>query len=130
MVNLFNRHTDMILQNPAIDINQVRSCKYLYEWDRAVQCAVWGYPTESAYYRDASSVDSVLNVRIPVLALHAKDDPICGDLAVPYEMFKTTPYFVMCSTSIGGHLGFFEFGGDRWSTRTVSSPLPYLPTYC
>ena len=36
----------------------------------------WGYPTEGAYYRDASSVDSLLAVRIPLFAIHAEDDPV------------------------------------------------------
>ena len=44
--------------------------------DREVQAPTWGYPTEGAYYRDASSCDSVLAVRIPLFAINAKDDPV------------------------------------------------------
>jgi hypothetical protein len=40
------------------------------------RCICWGYPTESAYYRDASSSDSVLAIRIPYLAIQAADDPV------------------------------------------------------
>lgn len=40
------------------------------------RCISWGYPTESAYYRDASSSDSVLAIRIPYLAIQAADDPV------------------------------------------------------
>lgn len=43
---------------------------------RDVQGPTWGYPTEGAYYRDASSADSVLAVRIPLFAIHAEDDPV------------------------------------------------------
>lgn len=86
---------------------------------RYVQCPCWGYPTEHAYYRDASSVDAIFNIRIPVLALHSKDDPIVADMSVPYESFKKNPYMVMCATNIGGHLGWFEFGGGRWFTTAV-----------
>lgn len=43
---------------------------------RAVQCALWGYPTEGAYYRDASSTDALLAIRIPFLAINAEDDPV------------------------------------------------------
>ena len=87
---------------------------------RHVQCPTWGYPTEHAYYRDASSVDAVFNIRVPVLALHAKDDPIIADIAVPYEAFKKSPYVIMCATDSGGHLGWFETGGGRWFTTAVS----------
>ena len=43
---------------------------------RVVQGPTWGYPTEGAYYRDASSADSVFAVRIPLLAINAEDDPV------------------------------------------------------
>jgi len=43
---------------------------------RDVQGPTWGYPTEGAYYRDSSSADSVLAVRIPLFAIHAEDDPV------------------------------------------------------
>jgi hypothetical protein len=88
---------------------------------RLVQCPTWGYPTETAYYRDASCVDTLFNIRIPIFALHATDDPIVSNSAVPYEEIKLTPYIVMCATSIGGHLSWFELGGDRWYSRAVRS---------
>lgn len=43
----------------------------------------WGYPTENAYYRDASSSDAVLAIRIPFLALSALDDPVRPPLLSP-----------------------------------------------
>lgn len=76
MRNLFERHVDHISKNPKIDVDTVRKIKYLHEFDRHVQGPTWGYPTEGAYYRDASSVDSVMAIRIPFLAIHAEDDPV------------------------------------------------------
>jgi hypothetical protein len=43
---------------------------------RVIQAPTWGYPTEGAYYRDAQSVDAVLAIRIPFLAISAEDDPV------------------------------------------------------
>ena len=43
---------------------------------RIVQGPTWGYPTEGAYYRDASSSDSLIAVKIPLFAFHAEDDPV------------------------------------------------------
>jgi predicted alpha/beta-fold hydrolase len=98
--------------------------KYLHEFDRAVQCPTWGYPTEGAYYRDASSSDAVLAVRVPMLAIAAKDDPIAFDEGVPYEEIRQNPFVVICTTSGGGHLGWFEFGtGTRWNVRPVREVL-------
>lgn len=62
------------------------SSEYLagWFWDRRIahtdlepsRTVSWGYPTETAYYRDASSSDSVLAIRIPYLAVQAADDPV------------------------------------------------------
>ena len=117
MKALYNTHAAQI---PHLDDAKVNSITYLYEFDREVQCATWGYPTESAYYRDASSSDSVLAIRIPTLCLHARDDPIACDEAVPYNEIKQNPFVVMCATGGGGHLSWFELGGTRWHAKPVS----------
>ncbi|KAL1647993.1 hypothetical protein SLS58_002318 [Diplodia intermedia] len=69
MRRLFDRHAEEIAKNPNIDDEEIRNCTYLYEFDS------WGYPTERAYYRDASSCDSMLAIKIPFLAINAEDDP-------------------------------------------------------
>lgn len=120
MRDLVEMHREAILKNKSLSEKRILQVKYLYEFDREVQCATWGYPTENAYYRDASSADSVLAIRIPVMALHAVDDPIAVDEAVPYEEIRKTPYVVMVATSGGGHLGWFELGGGRWHAKPVS----------
>ena len=120
MRKLFETHREEIVKNQSLKTENIRKVVYLHEFDREVQCATWGYPTEGAYYRDASSSDSVLAIRIPTLCLHARDDPIACDEAVPYEEIKQNPYVVMCATSGGGHLSWFEFGGGRWHTKPVS----------
>ena len=44
--------------------------------NRIIQAPTWGYPTEGAYYRDAQSVDAVMAIKIPYLAINAEDDPV------------------------------------------------------
>ena len=150
------RHIDEISRNPRVDVEEVRSIKYLHEFDRyvipsivlidrgsdldscrALQGPTWGYPTEGAYYRDASSVDSLLAVRVPLLGINAEDDPVRQLLqgsggvktersqisvkeAIPFLEFTRNPYTVLCTTSLGGHLSWFETGGGRWFARAVS----------
>lgn len=41
-----------------------------------LQGPVWGYPTENAYYRDASSIDSIFGIKIPFFVIQAEDDPV------------------------------------------------------
>jgi len=66
------------MKTSRVDPAKVRKVKYLHEFDRDVQGPTWGYPTEGAYYRDASSSDAVLAIRIPTFAIHAEDDPVSG----------------------------------------------------
>jgi predicted alpha/beta-fold hydrolase len=73
---LFERHVEQLSKNPRIDIEKVRAVRYLHEFDRVVQGPSWNYPCETAYYRDASSSDSLFNVKIPLFAIHAEDDPV------------------------------------------------------
>ncbi|EXJ79722.1 hypothetical protein A1O3_08005 [Capronia epimyces CBS 606.96] len=122
MKKLFETHAEQVSQNPKINVDLIRSGKYLRDFDRYVQCPTWGYPTEGAYYRDASSVDSVLAIRIPFLAIHAEDDPVTTSEALPRREVQQTPYGVLCTTPGGGHLSWFELGSRRWFTR-VTTPF-------
>jgi uncharacterized protein len=121
MKALFESHAEQISKNPRINVEQVRKIKYLHDFDREVQGPTWGYPTEGAYYRDASSTDSLLAVRIPFLAINARDDPIAPDEGLPRHEVKQTPYGVLCTTSLGGHLAWFELGGGRWFVKASTA---------
>ncbi|KAJ6151074.1 hypothetical protein N7470_007668 [Penicillium chermesinum] len=123
MKKLFEQHVDEISKNPRIDIDTIRSITYLHEFDRALQCPTWGYPSEGAYYRDAASTDSMLAIRVPFLCLQAEDDPIAAREALPFQEITQNPYGVMVTTSWGGHLGWFELGGDRWFVKPVNNFL-------
>ncbi|KAF2718558.1 AB-hydrolase YheT [Polychaeton citri CBS 116435] len=131
MRQLYTNHADMFKKNSALDPEKLAKIQYLHEFDREVQTHTWGYPSEGAYYRDASSADVIMNIRRPFLAIHAKDDPIACDEGVPYEEFRQNPYTVLLATSGGGHVSWFEFGQKRWFVKPVSPPPPstcgYLP---
>ena len=83
MKKLIELHRDQVSKNKKIDLEKIRNVKYLHEFDRAVQVPSWGYPTEGAYYRDASSTDSLLASRVPIFAINAKDDPV---IIFPFDL--------------------------------------------
>ncbi|QPG96850.1 hypothetical protein C2857_005371 [Epichloe festucae Fl1] len=127
MKSLIETHEEALKKHSSLDPPSIKSViTYLHEFDREVQCPTWGYPTETAYYRDASSTDAVLNIRIPFVALQATDDPIAVKQALPYEEFKLNPNTVMITTSLGGHLCWFESGGSRWYPKPVCNFLNHL----
>ncbi|KAH8882839.1 AB-hydrolase YheT [Thozetella sp. PMI_491] len=123
---LANLHKTEMLSQTSLDWKAIESCTYLHEFDREVQTKTWGYPTEEAYYRDASSSDAILAIRIPFFAISAADDPIAVNDAVPYGEFRYNPYTVLCTTSLGGHLSWFEIGGGRWHARPICNFLRSL----
>ncbi|OJD17550.1 hypothetical protein AJ78_02363 [Emergomyces pasteurianus Ep9510] len=128
MRRLFEQHVDEISKHPCVNVERVRNTKYLHEFDRELQGPVWGYPTETAYYRDASSIDSIFAIKVPFFAIQAEDDPISVKEALPYNEIKRTPYGVMCTTSWGGHLSWFELGGTRWFTKPITTFLTKMAT--
>ncbi|RKF63206.1 putative esterase [Erysiphe neolycopersici] len=114
---LVELHYDQVSKNSKLDFEKIRKAEYIHEFDRLVQGPTWGYPTEGAYYRDASSVDSLFAVRIPLFAINAEDDPIVTNDAIPYEEVKQISNVVLCTTSLGGHLSWYEIGGTQWHAR-------------
>ena len=95
---------------------------YLHEIDQEITAPAAGYPTAAAYYRDGTSSDSLLAVQVPLLALNALDDPIVPKECLPFENFQLNPYCILCTTTRGGHIGWYERSGTRWFTRVVSAP--------
>ncbi len=51
---------------------------------------------------------------------------IAAKEAIPYDEFKQNPYTVLCTTTRGGHLGWFESDGGRWFVKPVCPHLPHL----
>ncbi|KAI9656383.1 MAG: hypothetical protein M1831_004635 [Alyxoria varia] len=117
MKRLLKSHEEQVSKNPRVNLDRVFSTTYLHEFDRELQGPTWGYPTEGAYYRDASSTEPLMAVRIPLLAINAEDDPVVCKDALPFQEVQTNPYTVLCTTSMGGHLGWFEPGGGRWFVK-------------
>ncbi|KAF4977640.1 hypothetical protein FZEAL_5862 [Fusarium zealandicum] len=123
---LIRTHRQELEKFSKIDVDAVLDTTYVNEFDRLTQCPLWGYPTEYAYYRDASSTDSILSIKIPFLAVHSTDDPIAVKEAIPFEEFQQNPNTILLTTSLGGHLCWFETGGGRWFPKPVANFLNHL----
>ncbi|KAL2136798.1 hypothetical protein VTI74DRAFT_1450 [Chaetomium olivicolor] len=128
MKRLINTHKDAVLKHTNLNFDRIQKVTFLHEFDREVQTVTWGYPTQNAYYRDASSSDAVLAIRIPFLAISALDDPIAVYDAIPFQEFTQNPYTVLLTTSLGGHLSWFEIGGGRWHPKPICNFLRTMAT--
>lgn len=48
--------------------------------------------------------------------------------AIPFQEIKQNPYTVLCTTSMGGHLSWFELGGGRWHAKPICNFLNRMAT--
>ncbi|KAL7934769.1 Alpha/Beta hydrolase protein [Trichoderma chlorosporum] len=116
-------HEQEVVSNPDLDQNEIAKIRYLHEFDRAIQKPMWKYPTETVYYREASSVNPLLSVRVPLLALNSEDDPLSPQVGLPIQEAKQNPHVVLAVTLFGGHLGWFQQDGNRWFIQAMYNTL-------
>lgn len=45
---------------------------------------------------------------------------------MPYEEFKQNPCTILMTTSLGGHLCWFEMGGGRWNAKPICNFLNHM----
>jgi len=131
LMKIFWRNASAIASVAEIDMRKAKQIKYIHEFDRYIQCPSWKFRTETEYYRQSSSSNSVLDVAVPFLAINANDDPITGSEGIPRQEFLQSKYAVLCTTSQGGHLGWVQNNGKRWYASLVTgflSEMYYLDT--
>eukprot|EP01080_Neovahlkampfia_damariscottae_P008320 gene8320-144_t len=82
-----------------------------------------GHQTVEHFYTDHSCVYYLENIKIPLLCLNAKDDPISHHQSIPYEISKKNSNIILAVTENGGHLGFIEgffpLFQQSWSERAT-----------
>ncbi|CAK9438349.1 uncharacterized protein LODBEIA_P25730 [Lodderomyces beijingensis] len=93
--------------------------KFLRDFDEYFTSRLFGLNSADEYYRLASPVQRLLRVRVPVLIVSSKDDPVVGSRSLPYSETKLNPYVTMVTTSVGGHLGWFKWNGERWYVEPI-----------
>ncbi|AAS51375.1 ACR149Cp [Eremothecium gossypii ATCC 10895] len=93
---------------------KLNSLQTIEDFDNEFTAKMFGFNTSYEYYRHASSVNRLPQVRTPLLAINALDDPIVGSEALPRREVAINPYVVLLETSKGGHIGWFDYKGSRW----------------
>lgn len=92
----------------------------LRDFDDNFTSKLFGFNCALEYYRHASPDQRLLNVRVPTVIVSSKDDPIVGSTGLPLSEVKLNPYTYMAVTSVGGHLGWFDYRHNRWYPAPIS----------
>ncbi len=122
LIKLVTLHLDVFEKDPNISegLAKLNTFKYLDDFDDLLTSKMFGFNSAGAYYRWASSVNRIFNIRTPTLILNAEDDPISGHPLIPYREVKKNPYLILATTDLGGHLGWFTATHNRWYAKPVA----------
>ncbi|ODV70180.1 AB-hydrolase YheT [Hyphopichia burtonii NRRL Y-1933] len=93
----------------------------LKDFDDNFTSRLFGFNCADEYYRHASPSNRISKIRVPTILLNSQDDPIASYKSLPETEIKLNPYTVLIGTTIGGHLGWFDYKGDRWYAEPASN---------
>lgn len=98
---------DWDLAMATIGINQI---------DEAITRRLLGYNTLTEYYDHFSCHHRLKDIKVPLLCLNAKDDPILNHISIPYQECMSNDNIILLITNTGGHVGWFhgQIRPKRW----------------
>ena len=96
------------MQSSQWDLDDVYKSQTIKEFDERFTCRQFGYSSYREYYTHAKIKGKIGQIKIPVLALNAEDDPFSPGDSLPLEEAKRSDHFAMLTTAYGGHIGFME----------------------
>lgn len=114
------------VENPSFftftqeNLQKAYKFKAIHEFDDLYTAPSLGFKNAMEYYRAASSINRAGNIKVPLLSLNSKDDPVVGPDAVPFELLEQNPNILQCETDLGGHLAFLDSNKDSCLTRGVA----------
>lgn len=75
------------------------------DFDRDITIKFYGYKDVYTYYEDMACLKYINNVQIPLLVVHARDDPLVPMSIFPEAELKANKNIMIVLTDIGGHTG-------------------------
>jgi uncharacterized protein len=91
-----------------IRIEEVLESKSSMEFDEKFTIRITEHKNTEEYYKKASCEELLKDVKVPLLLLSARDDPVVQYKKVPLEKVEGNTKVIFASTRTGGHVGFFE----------------------
>jgi predicted alpha/beta-fold hydrolase len=78
----------------------------IFDIDERVTAPAFGFEGALGYYRTQSAAGFLDGIRVPALAIHARDDTLVPVEVLDQPAFRTNPCLRKVITCHGGHLGF------------------------
>jgi uncharacterized protein len=103
----------------ATDLHEMRSFR---QFDARITAPLHGYVDVDDYYDRASSYQLLRDIRIPILLIHALNDPFMRPDSLP-QPDELSPCVTLEVHRAGGHVGFLESSGRSYLERRVPGYL-------
>jgi predicted alpha/beta-fold hydrolase len=126
MMRKLDRHKDFPL---PVSKAQILALKTIRDFDDLLTAPLHGFQNAEDYYQKASGKAFLKRVRIPLLLVHAKDDPFLSPAVLP-KADEIPPYVQLLLSRHGGHVGFVTgntpFKAEYWLEQQLP---PYLAQF-
>lgn len=110
---------------PGIVAPDAATARTIREFDDRLTAPLHGFRDAADYYARCSAGRFVGAVRLPMLLIHSRDDPLAPGSSVPIDAIRQPANLRLELTERGGHLGFlargYGRGSDGWLERTLST---------
>uniref|UniRef100_U3JUS7 Abhydrolase domain containing 15 n=1 Tax=Ficedula albicollis TaxID=59894 RepID=U3JUS7_FICAL len=116
-----SRYTGALAE--AVDMDRLLGSRSLRELEETLFCQTRSRPTSwESYWERNEPLRDADEAAVPVLCLCSADDPVRGPPArsLPRELFRSSPFFFLLLSPLGGHCGFPRRGTGRcWAHEAV-----------
>jgi len=103
-------------ESHGVDLEQILKVKSMRDYHSHFTVKLFNHKDLGEYFETSKVNDAQIdNVKVPLLVLHAKDDPIAVHKSIPVETLKKNPNIIYAETNRGGHLCWFTgIKPKRW----------------
>ena len=97
-----------LVQHPGLfDVDKLRAARNLYEFDNVFTAPVHGFKNADDYWAQASAKPLMKQIKLPALALNARNDPFVPVLSLPQQN-EVSSSVTLWQPEHGGHVGFVQ----------------------
>jgi predicted alpha/beta-fold hydrolase len=110
---------EKLAQFPGLfDARAMQAVKDLYDFDNIFTAPLHGFKNTEDYWLRASAKPHLARIRIPALALNARNDPFVPASSLPH-VSQVGPQVTLWQPEHGGHVGFAQ---GRWPGHVRAMP--------
>lgn len=119
------RHLKSSFRSPHITLNRaerlaIRNARSIYQFDDEFTAPHNGFADAQDYYAKTRAIDAAVKVTLPLLMIHARNDPWIPPDAYDDLAKKQIRNITMLMPASGGHVGFHDkASNDTWHDRMI-----------